>query len=80
MTDTAYLGMRPGDPDDTPYAKFWRPGMSPLPRVFLTTPVRFAGLCPNEPNGYLKVIEADALDRDDFMLIRPITNALIQVV
>jgi len=26
-----YLGMRPGDLDDKPYAKYWQPEMSPLP-------------------------------------------------
>lgn len=31
MTDSAYLGMRPGDLDDKPYATFWQPEMSPMP-------------------------------------------------
>jgi hypothetical protein len=31
MSDSAYLGMRPGDLDDKPYAKFWQPEMSPMP-------------------------------------------------
>lgn len=31
MTQQRYLGMRPGDLDGKPYAKYWNPDMSPLP-------------------------------------------------
>lgn len=31
MTQQRYLGMRPGDLDGRPYAKYWNPNMSPLP-------------------------------------------------
>ena len=31
MTEDVYLGMRPGDLEGKPYAKFWQPEMSPLP-------------------------------------------------
>lgn len=31
MNKDVYLGMRPGDLDDKPYAKYWQPEMSPLP-------------------------------------------------
>ncbi len=31
MTDKTYLGMRSGDLDNKPYAKFWQPDMAPLP-------------------------------------------------
>ena len=31
MADNKYLGMRPGDLDDKPYAKYWQPEMQPLP-------------------------------------------------
>ena len=31
MTENSYLGMRPGDLNDKPYARFWRPEMSPMP-------------------------------------------------
>ena len=30
MTDEYYLGMRPGDLDGKPYAKFWNPDMGPM--------------------------------------------------
>ena len=32
MQNDKYLGMRPGDLDGKPYAKFWQPEMSPMPR------------------------------------------------
>lgn len=31
MKDQSYLGMRPGDLDGKPYAKYWKPEMGPLP-------------------------------------------------
>ena len=31
MQQDKYLGMRPGDLDGKPYAKFWQPDMSPMP-------------------------------------------------
>ncbi len=31
MNDSGYLGMRPGDLDGKPYARFWQPAMSPMP-------------------------------------------------
>ena len=30
MTDEDYLGMRPGDLDDKPYAKYWNPEVGPM--------------------------------------------------
>ncbi|MEM7359376.1 MAG: hypothetical protein AAF431_09775 [Pseudomonadota bacterium] len=30
MNDSLYLGMRPGDLDDKPYAKYWNPDMAPM--------------------------------------------------
>ncbi len=30
MTSDSYLGMRPGDLDDKPYARYWNPQMAPL--------------------------------------------------
>ncbi len=31
MTNNVYLGMRPGDLEGKPYARFWQPDMSPMP-------------------------------------------------
>ena len=31
MTDAKYLGMRPGDLDDKPYANYWNPEMGSMP-------------------------------------------------
>ena len=31
MSDAKYLGMRPGDIDGKPYAKYWNPEMAALP-------------------------------------------------
>ena len=42
MGDESYLGMRPGDLADKPYAKYWNPEMAPLPehaaQAILTRP------------------------------------------
>lgn len=47
MSDTPYLGMRPGDLDDKPYARYWNPDMKGL-----TEPVSQALLQSPFPSGY----------------------------